>query len=170
MSDIYLKKRIKNNWKMILVVSVLILIAAFGIYKFSRSNYNNMHKMSNTLNVTFDYKGETLKGFLFVSYWVEVDPKIEKEMSEKEFNHYLNKNAVIKLDKIENELVNTIQNYTIEELKEKGYTDEKYIMSRDKTQNMDSDPVLEKLIKNENFKLDFPYEIKNTYFVYMTSL
>ncbi|ACL70489.1 hypothetical protein [Halothermothrix orenii] len=166
MGDRYLIRIIKQNWKFIVVMMIVIIIGGIIIKNVAEIPYENKHKMETRLPVEFEYNNQTIKGFIYVVYWVETDPEVVGDMVVNELERYLVKNGSINLNPLKNQFIRTLKSYSIKEIKNKCYSERQFFELRD-DYYMDNDPVLKKIVTGNRFSIPFKYEIKKVFFVYL---
>lgn len=74
MADNYFTKVFRKNWKFIIAGIIIIIIIGFVFKNVGEIPYENQHLMSSRLTVDFNHQGTQIRGFLYVSYWVETEP------------------------------------------------------------------------------------------------
>ena len=131
MRDRFLLSIIKNNWKAILILILIILVGGYIIKNVGEIPYENQHMMTTTAPVQFEIEDIDMRGFIYLSYWVEADPKITESMTSNELGNYLMKNAHIDLNLYKDELIETLKTYSPEEIKENWMNNYDFFKKRD---------------------------------------
>lgn len=166
MADRYIRKRLMNNWQTLLIIILAIIFLSIVIKNVSQIPYQNQHEMTTTLPLKFEYQGKTVRGFVYTSYWVETERQLDQKLSKKELNQYLNDHGYIELRPYKKQIINTLKNYSLTEIKENWYDDLEYFRKND-IYYIQDDKAISNELKNLNFDIKLPYEIKKSFFVYL---
>lgn len=166
MSDRYIRKRLMNNWQTLLIIILAIIFFSIVIKNISQIPYQNQHQMTTTLPLKFEYEGKTVRGFIYTSYWVETERQLDKKLTKEELNQYLNKHGYINLRPYENKMIKTLKSYSLTEIQENWYDDLDYFRKNDIYYIQDDTAISDKL-RDINFDIKLPYEIKKSFFVYL---
>ncbi|MGM0411643.1 MAG: hypothetical protein ACQEQF_12890 [Bacillota bacterium] len=166
MADNYLKKRIKNNWQTLLILILAIIFFSIVIKNISQIPYKNQHKMTSTFPLTFEYEGKKVKGYVYLSYWVETDRSVDKNLTTKELDRYLQKHGYIELEKYEDKLISSLKNYSLKEINNHWIDDYDFFKQND-TYHIKNDQKLYNDLNKINFDIGLDYELKKSIFVYL---
>lgn len=165
MADNYFTKVFRKNWKFIIAGIIIIIIIGFVFKNVGEMPYENQHLMSSRLTVDFNHQGTQIRGFLYVSYWVETEPEVTA-LPTSQLRDYLYKHGRLDLDHLREKLIAELKTYSLEEIMNQWYSDYQYFKSRD-IYFIKNDSRLEKFLKRQNLKLDLPFQIKKVFFVYL---
>ncbi len=166
MRDRFLLSIIKNNWKAILILILIILVGGYLIKNIGEIPYENQHMMSTNAPVEFKIEDINMRGFIYLSYWVEADPNITEGMTSNELGDYLMENADIDLNLYKDELVETLKTYSPEEIKENWMNNYDFFKKRD-IYYIDNDEKLMEKMKTINVDINLKHQYKKIFFVYL---
>ena len=166
MADRYIRKRLMNNWQTLLIIILAIIFLSIVIKNVSQIPYENQHQMTTTLPLKFEYEGKTVRGFVYTSYWVETERQLDQKLSKRELSQYLNDHGYIKLRPYEDQIIKTLKNYSLTEIKENWYDDLEYF-KKNNIYYIQDDKAISNKIKEIHFDIKLPYEIKKSFFVYL---
>ena len=166
MADRYIRKRLMNNWQTLLIIILAIIFLSIVIKNVSQIPYENQHQMTTTLPLKFEYEGNTVRGFVYTSYWVETERQLDQKLSKRELSQYLNDHGYIKLRPYEDQIIKTLKNYSLIEIKENWYDDLEYF-KKNNIYYIQDDKAISNKIKEIHFDIKLPYEIKKSFFVYL---
>ena len=166
MADHYLRKRLKNNWQTLLILILSLIFFSIVIKNISQIPYKNQHEMESTAPVKFEYNGKTVRGFVYISYWVETSPGLDRQLSKRELNNYLYEHGYINLRNYKNELIQVLKSYSLTEIKKDWYDDLEYFKQND-IYYINNDRKIYNKINEFDFDIALPYEIKKSFFVYL---
>ena len=168
MADRYLRRKIEQNWQTLLILLLSVIFLSIVIKNISQIPYQNKHKMQSTIPLKFEYNDKTVKGFVYLSYWVETNRNIDKNLSNRELNNYLKKYGYIDLRNHEDELTMVLKDYSLSKIKNNWYNDLEYFKQND-IYYISNDRKLYNKMKELNFDIALAYEIKKSFFVYLDS-
>ena len=166
MRDRFLLSIIKNNWKAILILILIILVGGYLIKNIGEIPYENQHMMSSNAPVEFKIEDINMRGFIYLSYWVEADSNITEGMTSNELGDYLMENANIDLNLYKDELVETLKTYSPEEIKENWMNNYDFFKKRD-IYYIDNDEKLMEKMKTINVDINLKHQYKKIFFVYL---
>ncbi|MDZ7673364.1 MAG: hypothetical protein U5K53_11135 [Halanaerobiales bacterium] len=166
MRDRYLFSIIKNNWKALLILILIILVGGYLIKNIGEIPYENQHMMTTTTPVEFQIEDINMRGSIYLSYWVEGDPKKTESMTSNELGDYLMKNAHIDLNLYKDELVETLKTYNPEEIKENWVNNYDFFKKRD-VYYIDNDEKLMEKMKTIDVDINLKHQYKKIFFVYL---
>jgi hypothetical protein len=116
--------------------------------------------------VQFEINNNEMRGFIYLSYWVQGEPKKTEEMTTSELGNYLIEKGQIELANYEDELINTLQNYDPEEIKDSWMNDYEFFKNRN-VYFIDNDEKLMKEMENQDIDINLKYQLKKIFFVYL---
>lgn len=157
---------IKNNWKSLLIFILILVIGGFILKNIGEIPYEDQHLMTNNHPVQFKIDNREMRGFIYLSYWVQGDPKKTEGMTTSELGNYLMENGHIELSNYEDELIKELQNYDPEEIKENWMNDYDFFTKRN-IYFIDSDKKLMKEMKKQDIDINLNYQLKKIFFVYL---
>ncbi len=166
MRDRFVWTIIKNNWKSLLIFILILVIGGFIIKNIGEIPYEDQHLMNTTHPIQFEINNNEMRGFLYLSYWVQLDPKKTEGTNTSELGHYLMKNGHIELSNYEDELINELQNYNSEEIQGNWMDDYEFFKKRN-VYFIDSDQKLMKAMKKQDIDINLKYQLKKIFFVYL---
>ncbi len=166
MRDRYLFSIIKNNWKAILILILIIVVGGYLIKNIGEIPYENQHMMTTTAPVEFEIEDVNMRGFIYLSYWVEGEPKKTQNMTSNELGDYLMENAHIDLNLYKDELVQTLKTYGPKEIKENWMNNYDFFKKRD-IYYIDNDEKLMDEMKTIDVDINLKHQFKKIFFVYL---
>lgn len=166
MSDRYISNIIRNNFKNILIFILVILLAGFVIKNIGEIPYEDQHLMNTTTPVQFEIKGNEMRGFIYLSYWVQADSKKTNKMSSTELGNFLLDNGDIDLTKHKDRLINTLKTYNPDQIKESWMNDYQFFKKRN-VYFIDNDNKLMDTMKEQDIGINLEYQLKKIFFVYL---
>jgi hypothetical protein len=166
MKDGYVWNSIKNNWKSILIFILILVVGGFIIKNIGEIPYEDQHLMNTRHPVQFEINNNEMRGFIYLSYWVQGEPKKTEEMTTSELGNYLIEKGQIELANYEDELINTLQNYDPEEIKDSWMNDYEFFKNRN-VYFIDNDEKLMKEMENQDIDINLKYQLKKIFFVYL---
>lgn len=162
----YVWSIIKNNWKTLLIILLIIVVGGYIIKNIGEIPYENQHLMNSTYPINFEINDNEMRGFIYLTYWVEADPKKTKEMTATELGYYLRENGYIDLADHKDELIEVLQTYQPEEIKENWMNDYDFFKQRD-IYFIDSDDKLMSEMEKQDIDINLKYQLKKMFFVYL---
>lgn len=165
MKDRYLLKIIKNNYKTIFISLIIIIIGGIIIKNIGEIPYEDQHLMESRTPVKFTIEGHDMRGFIYLSYWVKTEKNTEN-MSAYEFEDYLHENGYIELNDYSEPLIETLQTYQAEEIKENWMNDYEFFKKRD-VYFIENDDKLMGKMKRLDIDINLDYQLKKIFFVYL---
>jgi len=168
LSDKFIRKRLKRNADNLIIIILTIIFLSIVVKNIGQIPYQNKHKMTTTLPVKFEYKDTTVRGFVYTSYWVETKRQLDQKLSKKELNKYLNEHGYINLMPYQDEMIKTLKSYSLSEIQQNWYDDLEYFRKND-IYYINDDKAISNKLKEMNFAIKLPYEIKKSFFVYLDS-
>ncbi|MCF8000971.1 MAG: hypothetical protein K9K76_03835 [Halanaerobiales bacterium] len=166
MRDRFVWTIIKNNWKTLLILILILVIGGFIIKNVGEIPYENQHLMTSTHPIQFKINNNEMRGFIYLSYWVQADPKITEGMTSNELGNYLMENGHIELANYEDEIIDVLQNYDPKEIKENWMNNYDFFKQRD-IYFIDGDKKLLEAMKNQDIDINLKYQLKKMFFVYL---
>lgn len=166
MRDRFVWTIIKNNWKTLLILILILVIGGFVIKNVGEIPYENQHLMNTTHPIQFEINNNEMRGFIYLSYWVQGEPKKTEGMTSNELGNYLMENGHIELANYEDELIKVLQNYDPKEIKENWLNNYDFFKQRD-IYFIDGDKKLLEAMKNQDIDINLKYQLKKMFFVYL---
>ena len=166
MRDRFVWTIIKNNWKTLLILILILVIGGFVIKNVGEIPYENQHLMNTTHPIQFEINNNEMRGFIYLSYWVQGEPKKTEGMTSNELGNYLMENGHIELANYEDELIDVLQNYDPKEIKENWLNNYDFFKQRD-IYFIDGDKKLLEAMKNQDIDINLKYQLKKMFFVYL---
>ncbi|MCF8008190.1 MAG: hypothetical protein K9K32_00365 [Halanaerobiales bacterium] len=166
MSDRYLSNIIKKNFKIILIFILVILLIGFVIKNIGEIPYEDQHLMNTTTPVQFEIKGNEIRGFIYLSYWVQADSNKTNQMNSTEFGNFLLENGYIDLRKYKDSLITTLKTYNPDQIKESWMNDYQFFKKRN-VYFIDNDNKLMNTMKKQEIDINLNYHLKKIFFVYL---
>ena len=163
--DRYVWSILKNNWKTLFVALLIIIFGGLILKNIGEIPYENQHLMNNSTPVKFEIGGNEMRGFIYLSYWVESEVDTEK-MTSSELGNYLQKNGYIELDDYSDELIKTLQTYNPAEIKEHWMNDYEFFKKRN-VYFIENDEKLMEKMRELDPKIKLNYQLKKMFFVYL---
>ncbi len=161
----------KSRLKIITILGILLLsfIIIFNIIaRISRLPYQDKHLLEQYLSfIEVSIEDKAIKGSLYVAYWIKISSEETNNMSREEIERYVAEKGKIDLEKVREEVEEVLSNYTLEDLKNRCYTDKELFSSHSHWLN--NDERLQEILVNR-ISLDYPLEFKKVFFVYMNGL
>src|SRR6056297_1701141 len=112
MRSSYIGTIIKRNWKPLLILVLIFIVGGYFLKNLGEIPYENQHLMNSSTPVKFKINGNEIRGFLYLSYWVETDPKEIKENWMDDYEFFKKKNVYyIDNDK---KLMNTLKKFNLD--------------------------------------------------------
>ena len=165
MRDNYIWSIIKNNWKGLLILLLVIIVGWFTLKNIGEIPYENQHLMNNSTPVKFQIDGNEMRGFIYLSYWVESE-RNTKNMTTTELGNYLQENGYIELNDYSKQLVEALKTYSAEEIKANWMNDYESFKKRNVYFIENDDKLMEKMQEiDPDIKLN--YQLKKIFFVYL---
>lgn len=166
MRDRFVWTIIKNNWKTLLILILILVIGGFIIKNVGEIPYEDQHLMNTTHPIKFEINNKEMRGFIYLSYWVQGEPNKTEVMTSNELGNYLMENGHIELANYEDELIDVLQNYDPEEIKENWLNNYDFFKQRD-IYFIDGDQKLLQAMENQDIDINLKYQIKKIFFVYL---
>jgi hypothetical protein len=166
MADRYLRKIIKRNWKTLVILILILIVTSFVVKNVSEIPYENRYMLNTTYPLEFELDGKDVRGFIYIEYWLKTKEGELDGMTENEIDNYLYEHGYIDLSKKEDQIISTLKTYSIEKIKENWSNDVEYIL-KNNSYFVSNDPILQKMIQEEDMNIDLSYEVKKALFVYM---
>lgn len=166
MSDKYSLKLIKRNWKGFIIFLIIVIIAWFTLKNIGEIPYENQYLMNSNTPVQFEIKGNEMRGFIYLSYWVEYDSKNKDDMTGYELENYLNENGYINIKNYRDQLIEVLKTYNAQEIKENWMDDYEFFKKRN-VYFIENDEKLMNKMKELDIDIKLDYELKKIFFVYL---
>jgi len=166
MRSSYIGTIIKRNWKPLLILVLIFIVGGYFLKNLGEIPYENQHLMNSSTPVKFKINGNEIRGFLYLSYWVETDPKEVKGFSTYELDDYISEHGYIDLQIYQEELIQTLKSYNTEQIKENWMDDYEFFKKKN-VYYIDNDKKLMNTLKKFNLDVDLDYQLKKIFFVYL---
>ncbi len=156
---------IKNNWRTLLISLLIIIIGGIIIKNVGEIPYEDQHLMNSTTPIQFNIDGNEMRGFIYLSYWVEAEKNTEN-MTSYELGEYLQKNGYIELDNYKESLIETLKTYEAEDIKENWMNDYEFFKKRNVYFIEDDEKLMDKM-EEIDVNINLKYQLKKIFFVYL---
>lgn len=166
MSDRYSLKLIKRNWQGFIIFVIIVIIAWFTLKNIGEIPYENQYLMNSNAPVQFEIKGNEMRGFIYLSYWVEYNPNKTDDMTSYELEDYLIENGYIDIRNYSDQLIEVLKTYNAQEIKENWMDDYEFFKKRN-VYFIENDEKLMNKMKELGIDIELDYELKKIFFVYL---
>ncbi|HMA59368.1 MAG TPA: hypothetical protein VKN64_03665 [Halanaerobiales bacterium] len=165
MRDRFVWTIIKNNWRTLLISLLIIIIGGIIIKNVGEIPYEDQHLMNSTTPIQFNIDGNEMRGFIYLSYWVEAEKNTEN-MTSYELGEFLQKNGYIELDNYKESLIETLKTYEAEDIKENWMNDYEFFKKRNVYFIEDDEKLMDKM-EEIDVNINLKYQLKKIFFVYL---
>lgn len=166
MKDRFVWNFFRKNWKSLLIFILLLLVVSLIVKNVGEIPYEDQYLMESTTPVQFTIQGNEMRGFVYLSYWVEGEPKKTEGMTTTELGNYLLENGQIDLRDFREPLVEVLQTYNAQEIRENWMDDYEFFKKRN-VYFIENDEKLLDRFKELDVEINLRHQYKKMFFVYL---